>query len=87
MTGGRSGIGEAIAERLRQEGAWVFTAQRREDEQCEHVLADFADPHSAIEVIGHVMAQAERLDVLVNNAGVMQESTVAEMSIEAWIET
>jgi meso-butanediol dehydrogenase/(S,S)-butanediol dehydrogenase/diacetyl reductase len=43
VTGGRSGIGKAIAARLRDEGARVFTAQRGADPEFEGIAADFLD--------------------------------------------
>lgn len=84
VTGGRSGIGRAIATRLRDEGARVFTAQRGADEEFESVAADFADPGSPERVVAEVVERAGRLDVLVNNAGMMQETSVEEMSLEDW---
>lgn len=81
VTGGSKGIGQAIAGRLRDEGARVFTAQRGPDPEFEHVEADFARPASAPRVIDHVVHQAARLDVLVNNAGVMQEALAEDMSL------
>ncbi|WP_170468872.1 SDR family NAD(P)-dependent oxidoreductase [Ruegeria arenilitoris] len=84
VTGGRSGIGRAIAERLRQDGARVFTAQRGEDPEFEGIEADFSDPNSPADVIAHVIDRAGRLDVLVNNAGMMQEALVEEMSLDDW---
>lgn len=84
VTGGRSGIGRAIAERLRHEGARVFTTQRGADPEFEGITADFTDPDSPQRVVDAVIAKAGRLDVLVNNAGVMQESSVEDMSLEDW---
>lgn len=87
VTGGRSGIGQAIARRLRDEGARVFTAQRGKDDEFESIQADLADPASAGEVVGEIIESAGRLDVLVNNAGVMQEAFVEDMSLEDWQRT
>ncbi|MCT4553661.1 MAG: SDR family oxidoreductase [Pelagimonas sp.] len=84
VTGGRSGIGQAIATRLAQEGARVLTAQRGTDDQFEGLSADFCDPDSPAQVIEAVKARAGRLDVLVNNAGMMQESRIEDMSPEDW---
>ncbi len=84
VTGGRSGIGRAIAARLSEEGAQVFTAQRQMDEGCEHVMADFANPTAPAQVVEAVAAQTGRLDVLVNNAGMMQDARVEEMSLVDW---
>ena len=87
VTGGRSGIGQAIARRLRDEGARVFTAQRGEDREFESVAVDFTSPASAGDAIKAVVEKAGRLDVLVNNAGVMQEALVEEMSLADWERT
>lgn len=75
VTGGRSGIGRAIASRLRDEGARVFTAQRGEDVEFEGIPADFADPGSAGKTVEAVVAKGGRLDVLVNNAGMLGEAS------------
>ena len=87
VTGGRSGIGHAIATRLAREGARVFTAQRGVADGFENLTADFADPAVCAPVIGEVIARAERLDLLVNNAGVMREGNVEQGSLADWAET
>ena len=87
VTGGRSGIGQAIARRLREEGARVFTAQRGEDREFDGIPADFSDPASAARAVETVAERAGRLDVLVNNAGVMQEALAEEMTLEDWERT
>lgn len=87
VTGGRSGIGKAVAARLRAEGARVFTAQRGEDPDFENVTADFSDPDAPQRVIEEVTARAGGLDVLVNNAGVMQEASVEDMDLSDWQRT
>ncbi|WP_282170963.1 SDR family NAD(P)-dependent oxidoreductase [Ruegeria atlantica] len=84
VTGGRSGIGRAIAERLCQDGAQVFTAQRGQDPRFEGIEADFGDPSSPQSVVNQVVERAGRLDILVNNAGMMQEVLVEDMSLEDW---
>lgn len=84
VTGGRSGIGRAIARRFAEEGAQVFTAQRGADEEFTGLAADFTDPDSPAQVVAEVIARSGRLDVLVNNAGMMQEARVEEMSLADW---
>jgi meso-butanediol dehydrogenase/(S,S)-butanediol dehydrogenase/diacetyl reductase len=84
VTGGRSGIGLAIARRLREEGARVFTAQRGADAELEWIAADLADPDSPEQVIAQLIERAVRLDVLVNNAGMMQEARVEATSLADW---
>ena len=87
VTGGRSGIGQAIARRLREEGAQVFTAQRGVDDEFEHFLVDFLDPASATSLVRQLTEQAGKLDVLINNAGMMQEASVEDMSLDDWQRT
>ena len=83
-TGGRSGIGQAIARRLQDEGAQVLTAQRGKDPEFHGIAADFSDPASPAHVVETVIDRAGQLDVLVNNAGMMQEVSVENMSLEDW---
>ncbi|MER8568650.1 SDR family oxidoreductase [Mesorhizobium sp. M0924] len=87
VTGGRSGIGRAIALRLREDGARVFTAQRGDHAEFEGMTADFADGGAPETIIDDVVGRAGRLDVLVNNAGMMQEARVEDMSLADWERT
>jgi meso-butanediol dehydrogenase/(S,S)-butanediol dehydrogenase/diacetyl reductase len=87
VTGGRSGIGRAIACRLRDEGAQVFTAQRGEDPEFQGITADFTNPASPAQVVETVIDRAGQLDILVNNAGMMQEASIEDMSLEDWQRT
>lgn len=84
VTGGRMGIGQAIAERLRADGARVFTAQRGADPEFEGIEADLADPATPEQVVGEIVSRAGRLDILVNNAGFMQEARAEDMSLGDW---
>ena len=87
VTGGSRGIGRACAERFRSDGARVFTAQRGTDEDFEGINTDLADQDAPESIISEVVARAGRLDVLVNNAGMMKEATVEEMAFEDWNRT
>ncbi len=87
VTGGRSGIGRACAERLAEEGARVFTAQRSAAKCFESIATDFANPAAPAAVVSEVVEQAGRLDVLINNAGMMKEAKVTEMALEDWLLT
>jgi meso-butanediol dehydrogenase / (S,S)-butanediol dehydrogenase / diacetyl reductase len=84
VTGGRSGIGQAIAIRLRDEGARVFTAQRLASSEFESIEADFSDAGTPDQVVDALAARAGRLDVLVNNAGMMLEARIEGMGLDAW---
>jgi meso-butanediol dehydrogenase/(S,S)-butanediol dehydrogenase/diacetyl reductase len=69
---------------LRDEGATVITAQRSKDEEFDSITADFFDPHTPEQIVSEVIARTGRLDVLINNAGMMQEASIEEMSLEDW---
>jgi len=87
VTGGRSGIGKACAERFASHGATVITAQRGSDDTFESIQTDFLDPSATEALIGEVIGRHGRLDVLVNNAGLMREGTALEMDVNDWAAT
>ena len=87
VTGGRSGIGYAIAERLFEEGAKVITAQRGTCNEYPSIEADFALEDTAQSVVKQVIEETGRLDVLINNAGMMVESRVEDMTFAEWQQT
>ncbi|MEM7464805.1 MAG: SDR family oxidoreductase [Pseudomonadota bacterium] len=87
ITGGRSGIGKACADRFADRGAKVLTAQRGRDETFDSIEADFLDPNAPSSVISEVVRRHGRLDVLVNNAGLMREGNAIEFSEKDWTET
>ncbi len=87
ITGGRSGIGLACANRFFQNNYQVITAQRSPAENFDSIKADFSDPETPAQVIDEVIKQTGRLDVLVNNAGVMLEGSVDQMSLNDWNHT
>lgn len=83
VTGASSGMGQATARLLAERGARVFTAQRGKAAH-ESIIADFSDPDTPTRVIGEVRDKAGRLDILINNAGMMREGTVEETSLDDW---
>ncbi|MEO1121932.1 MAG: SDR family oxidoreductase [Pseudomonadota bacterium] len=87
VTGGRSGIGAATAERLAADGAKVITVQRGVADKHDTIAADLADPNEPARVVDAVLERAGRIDILVNNAGVMSEATVVETPLSDWSRT
>ena len=74
VTGATRGIGEEIAAQLRAVGATVYAGARDPADitasDQNPVELDVTDDEMTKRAIDHIAAQAGRLDVLVNNAGV-----------------
>lgn len=88
ITGGKTGIGLAIANRLRAEGGIVITAQRRNyDDDPNAWQADLATAMGCKTIIDKISHDFGQLDLLINNAGVMKEAPIAEMDEALWQET
>ena len=85
VTGGRQGIGRAIVEAFAEEGAVVTTCGRgeRPDGLPEGIVWYPLDVRDA-EAVGELAYVTDGTDVLVNNAGVQVERTVAESTDADW---
>ena len=97
ITGGGTGIGRSIALAFAREGAKVAVVGRRA-EKLEAVVAEIqsaggealavpCDVSRAADVtdaIARVVAKYGKLDVLVNNAGVLSVSTIEEIAEDEW---
>jgi NADP-dependent 3-hydroxy acid dehydrogenase YdfG len=97
VTGASSGIGEAIARRLAAEGHHVVLTARRVDRleslaaaltqrglSVEARALDVTDRAAVTALVDDVVASSGRLDVLVNNAGVMLLSRVESLLVDEW---
>lgn len=97
ITGASSGLGEATARRLAKRGAKLMLAARREDRlkdlveeiakeggTAKYQVTDVVD-RSQVEALTQATKQAyDRIDVLVNNAGLMPLSPLAANKVEEW---
>lgn len=98
VTGGSRGIGRAVAVALAKAGADVAITYARSAEAAEEVKAeiealgrraiavqaDAVDAGRADEVIGQITKAWERLDVVVNNAGITKDTLIMRMTEEQW---
>ncbi|WP_423919116.1 SDR family NAD(P)-dependent oxidoreductase [Candidatus Poriferisodalis sp.] len=84
VTGASSGIGEAIARRFVADGWDVLTGSRNEPDLdgAGWLRTDVADPVQADALVAAAVEQFGSLDVVVNNAGVQVEKTVADTTDE-----
>ena len=97
ITGASSGIGEAIARRLGAAGAKLVLGARRVERLEAVASAIVADGGEALAVAADVTRREDvqglvtaatrrfgRLDVLVNNAGLMPLSPLRQLKVEEW---
>jgi NADP-dependent 3-hydroxy acid dehydrogenase YdfG len=97
ITGGSTGIGAEVARTLAARGAKVAIAARRLDKLNE-VAAEIAtqggiarayemdvtDRHQVKMVVDQVVQDHGRLDVIINNAGIMPIRPMAEVNVDEW---
>lgn len=85
VTGANTGIGQAIATAMARAGAHVIAAGRSSCAQTvaltggEEITLDFADPTAAKEVFAD-----KKIDVLVNNAGIIRRADSVDFTEEDW---
>lgn len=91
VTGGRGGIGRAICARFQREGAKVFAADLTEGgslsgvaDEGVFVKFDVTSEDDAKAVMDRVAAEAGKLDILVNAAGIEIEKTIEHTSLADW---
>ncbi|MFG2720370.1 SDR family oxidoreductase [Streptomyces sp. NPDC048416] len=97
VTGASSGIGEATARRLAADGHRLFLGARRTDRldalakditaaggTVAHRRLDVTDPDDVRAFVAAARERHGRLDVLVNNAGVMPLSPLEALRTDEW---
>jgi len=97
ITGASSGIGAVIARRMATEGAAVALAARREDKLkavCNEITAaggkaayfvvDVTSQQQVTDMVGKVAKKFGRVDVIVNNAGLMAMAPLSACRTDEW---
>jgi meso-butanediol dehydrogenase / (S,S)-butanediol dehydrogenase / diacetyl reductase len=97
ITGGGTGIGRAIALAFAREGAKLAVAGRRKEKLNETIremekqggqglaiVCDVAKAKDAAHAVRETVKNFGRLNVLVNNAGVLHASTIEGIAEEDW---
>lgn len=100
VTGASRGIGAAIAAKLAQDGFSVVINYKSSGEPAEAltrsineaggqavaIRADVANSGEVAKMVGEAIERFGRVDVLVNNAGIVRDALVQNMAEEDWDE-
>ena len=95
VTGGTRGIGSAICRALQAEGRTVIANFAGNEERARAfaeqtgitvVRWDVGDHEACIDNCARIAAEHGSVDIVVNNAGVTRDGTLARMSFEDWNE-
>lgn len=97
VTGAARGIGAATARELAGEGARVFCLDRPADDEPlsrvareingEVIAVDVSTPEAPSRISAALRERAKGVDVVVHNAGVTRDKTLAKMDRERWDQT
>ena len=101
ITGGSRGIGRAAADLLARAGARVAINYRSDEAAANAAVkeiraaggeamalaGDLAQPDQARQLVRDVVAAWQRLDIVVNNAGIWDEDVAGRGDIEVWDRT
>ena len=94
VTGSGRGIGESVARRFAQEGAHVWVADVDEAagrataaslEGAMYAQVDITDSRSVAALAGRIDERNGRLDILVNNAAILDMTPYKDLTIESFM--
>lgn len=90
ITGAARGIGYAVSELFAKEGATVFASdiaspEKPYSEGIEAIMLDVTSEHDWETAVDSVIERSGRLDVLINNAGIIAYEPLDELDIKEWL--
>ena len=102
VTGGSRGIGKAISKRFAKEGYDIIINYKENESRAEEakkeiensydvkvmlIKADLSNEEAIIDMVNQIFNIYEKIDVLVNNAGVVFDKEFDERTIKDWENT
>lgn len=95
ITGASSGLGEASARNLAKHGAKLVLGARRIERlqalaeelslgKDAAVRTDVTDPAQVKHLVDHAVQSHGRIDVIINNAGLMPQAPLERLKIDEW---
>jgi NAD(P)-dependent dehydrogenase (short-subunit alcohol dehydrogenase family) len=100
ITGGARGLGLVLARRFAAEGARVYLASRSRDEllraerelraaggDVRSLVCDVRDAAAVSRTISRIVGETGRIDVVVNNAGIIQTTPIEHAQVEDFVDS
>lgn len=99
VTGGAQGLGEHMIRLLSREGAQVIACDVNREKveaavgcvladdpeaRCEAWVTDVSDEGEVEHLVQHIAKRYGRLDLCINNAGVLERGPIEQMAVTAW---
>ena len=84
VTGGSSGLGAAVVERVSSLGATAVVLDRKPPDQGEFELVDLTDSAATEQAVRQVAKRMGRIDAVVTCAGIDVPGALADVPTEAW---
>ncbi len=99
ITGGSQGFGKAMAEEFAREGAHVIIVNRTAEKGAEtagditatggkasDIAADDSQMEDVVNLMKQVKQEFKRIDILINNAGIIRPAMLHKMTADQWEE-